>query len=353
MTRKIKIGFIGCGGWARKKYLPFLSLNDKIIDVSAISEIQGTLEKTQLEQKLPHAKFYQDANQMLSAETLDGVVVSLPHSRYFDVIGSVLDKKIPVLADKPASISFDEMLRLVHKASSSGTYFSVNSQRRAFPGIRRAHDLIQSHTLGVLHWLRYDFLVSSYPDWQKTWRNDPSLSGDINKKQGILLDTGFHCIDSILFSLNYSLPAHVYAKANYYLSNVETDVMALLEFGDGHTASILVSRNMPKGYEREVMAVLGNNGYYSSQIEEKNGTKNARTFLALSDQEPIIEEFDTNKAVIEPLELFIEYLSNHSTNELYLAKNVLPTMKVIDALYESILSGQKINIDPQHANVNK
>ncbi len=340
--RKTRLAFIGCGGWAQKKYLPFLRSRADV-ELVAVTDFYSSSQKDVLTAQFPAVHFYSDPETMIRSEKLDGIITSLPHGLYLENISQALRAGIPVLADKPAGSSYQEIATLVQLAKKNQVVLAVSSQRRSFPGVVEAKRLIDHQSLGRLHWLRYDFLVSSYQGWQKTWRNNPSMSGIEAKKQGILLDTGFHCIDSLLYSLNYQLPSHVFAKAKYHHSLVETDVMAMLEFSDGLIASVLISRNMPTGYEREVIVVSGEKGYFASQIEEKDKVKKARTILA-TDKRVVITPFDTQTAVVQPLNTFIEHLQGQPINPIYLAQNILPTMWVIDALYESILSNQQVEI---------
>lgn len=348
--KHLNIGFIGCGSWARKKYLPWLSKNLRT-QVVAMTLIRSDEEKKQIRDIVGAVNFYSTARKMITQQKklrqpLDGVIVSLPHALYFTNIKTALEHKIPVLADKPAVCSSGQLNILLDISNKNNTPFLIASQRRVYPNIIKASQLITQKHLGHINWMRSEFTVSPYQSWTKTWRNQPSLSGLAKYRQGMMLDAGFHCLDTILMLNNYQLPQTVFAVANNFQSQVDVDTTAILDFGQNTFATILVSRNMPPNFSREVLSISGHQGYFLSQIEEINYRKSAKMHLVDHQGSTRNINFNLTSCARVPLVEFTKYLTHKTNNSVFTANQMIKTIRVMDAIYRSIITRQRIKFSP-------
>ncbi len=346
--QNLKIGFIGCGSWARKKYLPWLVKN-RHVQVVAMTLIRSNEEKKQITDVVGSVNFYSSALRMITQQaklhqSLDGVIVSLPHALYFKNIKTALEHKIPVLADKPAVCSSGQLNILLDISNKNNTHFLIASQRRVYPNIIKANQLITQKQLGHINWMRSEFAVSPYQNWAKTWRNQPQLSGLTRFRQGMMLDAGFHCLDSILMLNNYELPQTVFAVAHNFQSQVDVDTTATLDFGQNTFATILVSRNMPPNFSREVLAISGHQGYFLSQIEEINHHKSAKMHIVNHQGKTRNLNFGLTSRATIPLVDFIKIITHKSNSSVFTASQMVKTIKVMDAIYRSIISHQRIKL---------
>lgn len=341
---KVKIVCIGCGSWAKRKYLPYLrSRND--VEIVAASSLISKDEKRQMIQLLPDLKIFDSAEEMLDSVKPDGAIVSIPHALIFENLLKCVQKKIPVMTDKPFTTSFSEASQVLSLSAKKGVSVGVCHQRRAFPHISRIKELFENQELDPIRWVHASMFLHSYPDWLSGWRNNPSLSGNIKLHQGILLDAGYHILDSILYLLNFELPQRVYCVGSSRDANVETDISATLEFSQEKTVTIMISRNYPQSCDIESIEILGDSWLLKGKIEELDGKK--ETLFQRYSSENLVEStsFDVSKAVTAPIESFINHLHGEPLPTIWSAETSLATMKVLEALYSSLDTHQIVQVE--------
>lgn len=333
--KKLRFGFVGCGGWARKKYLPYLVARDDV-EVVAASRIVEPAEQDSLRQAIPLLRLYERESEMLAAERLDGVLVSLPHAFIADGLRSVIQHRLPVITDKPFTISATQADELVRLADEQGVALAVSHQRRAYPNVAVARQVLAGCDRAPLRWISASFYLHSYPGWRVGWRNDPELAGHAALRQGILLDAGYHLLDAILFLLDFELPRRVICSASYRDARVETDVSAILEFPGERRATLQISRDFPESYELEALDVLGNDWFLHSSIRKGGGNTAASYQLHQSGLPGAETAFSIVDAPTLPLEAFLRHLYGESLPAIWSARTSVVTLRVMDALYRSV-----------------
>lgn len=334
--RNVKIALIGCGGWAKRKYLPYLQ-NLPNVEVVAVCELVFPEERAEVAEIFPNTHFYETLSELLANEEIDGAVVTLPHSLHLSRIIELLQHNIPVYTDKPAGVSAAEIEQIIEAEKQSGAQVVVGCQRRALPGyVELKKHFVTSKE--PARWAIGTFDFSSYPNWDKTWRNDPKLSGDPAKKQGVLLDTGYHVIDSLLYILDFPKPTSVFAQANYHNYNVEADVTATIQFEDQFSVQITISRDMPAEYEKEGISIMTEGHYFSFYQKIVSGEKQS-TLRLVEEGKPITElHFPKTPVAQFPIQAFLDSLQGEPIDQKWLVESSLPTLHIIDAAYESILN---------------
>ncbi|HEO71444.1 MAG TPA: Gfo/Idh/MocA family oxidoreductase, partial [Candidatus Hydrogenedentes bacterium] len=116
MAKKIRIGFIGCGGIATGHYQRLHAT--KKAQVVALNEPNPD----KLERFRTHAEgsadlpVYADYKDMLKNEQLDGVVILSPHTVHFEQASTALRKGLHVLAEKPMVCTINHAKALIQTA---------------------------------------------------------------------------------------------------------------------------------------------------------------------------------------------------------------------------------------------
>lgn len=332
--KKTKVCFDGCGRWARRKYLPFLKKRPDV-DVVAFCELVFPNERAEVSELFPKAKFYDTLDEMLEKEQVDGVVVTLPHSLHLSRILTSLKHGVSVFTDKPAGVSADEIKQIIAAEKKYKRHALVGCQRRALPGYVEMKKRFEQNDTQA-RWLTGNFYFSSYPNWEKTWRNDPKLSGIAEARQGVLLDSGYHLIDSALYILGFPKPKRVFAQANYREYNVDADVSVTVQCEGDLTLQFNVSRDAKESNQFEGIAILTDSQYLSFGLQEVNGSKHA-TFIQANGADPAIElHFPTTAVAQYPIDSFIRLLQGEDVGDRWSVKSSLPTLEIIDAAYQSI-----------------
>src|SRR5919202_949514 len=99
MDRKVRLGFVGVGNMGQAAHLRnYATLSD--CEVVAIAELRPRLAQA-VAQRYGVPRVYQQAEDMLAHEQLDGLVASQPFERHGQVIPPLYAAGIPVFTEKP------------------------------------------------------------------------------------------------------------------------------------------------------------------------------------------------------------------------------------------------------------
>jgi predicted dehydrogenase len=300
-------------------------------------------EQAEVAAIFPNAKYYETAAELLANEQPDGVVVTLPHSLHLPKILEALEHGAAVFTDKPAGVSADEIRQIVAAEKKFGKRVVVGAQRRALPGYTEIKKQL-SQNKAQPKWVVGTFHFSSYPGWQKTWRNNPQLSGSPHAKQGLLLDTGYHLIDSILYILNFPKPTQVFAQANYRDYQVESDVVVTIQFEHDLTVQLTVSRDVPPQYETEGIALLTDQSYLAFNKTSLNGISQSTLTSSRGTSPAQILHFPNTAIAHYPMKAFLQYCADSQFDETWSVNSSLLTLEIIDAAYQSILTKQVVKL---------
>ncbi len=335
----IRIGFLGCGEWARRKYLPYIKTRPEL-KLVAVSNLVSQQEKNDIEGNFREVSFFDDHEQLCKNSNIDCAIVALPHSMHYGAAFSALANHIPVLVDKPLSVDSESANSLVKLSKVNNTTLAVSSQRRTQDGNKMLREIIQKGDLGKISWLQAEFSHGSSPQWANTWRNVPELSGVTNLRQGVLLDTGYHMIDLILYVLQ-EFPVSVYAEVSFRHHQVDTDAIAILDFESGIRATAFVSRLLPSGYEIERVSALGVNGYAYAE-KSRFGSRSAEHYAYRANNIDTDVLNNERSSALDPFIDFISHIKGSPLPEVWAAETTIPSLRVIDALYDSVIKNKPV-----------
>ena len=107
-------------------------------------------------------------------------MVTLPHSLHLLGSSSCYNTISPYTLTNPG-VSAAEIEQIIEAEKQSGAQVVVGCQRRAPRLCRTQKHFVTSKE--PARWAIGTFDFSSYPNWDKTWRNDPKLSGDPAKSK--------------------------------------------------------------------------------------------------------------------------------------------------------------------------
>ena len=92
---KARIGVIGAGWWSTYTHIPGLLKNPD-------AELAGICDTNEMAvrrvgEAFPEVPTYADVDEMLEAQSLDGVVVAIPHVAHHQVAAQCLDRGLHVM----------------------------------------------------------------------------------------------------------------------------------------------------------------------------------------------------------------------------------------------------------------
>jgi predicted dehydrogenase len=167
----IKIGFLGCGGFARRYHVPALidSADARIAvicDPQPVPALQALAAQS-------GAALVSDVDALLAPGACDAVIVSTPHTLHYAHTRKVLEAGRHALVDKPFVMRAREAEELAALAASRRLVAGVAFNRRLDRGCLRARELIASGALGAVR-----FVETVQLGYEKAgWFLDPALGG--------------------------------------------------------------------------------------------------------------------------------------------------------------------------------
>ena len=156
-----------------------------------IDKIDGMLRKCPMD---PDAvTFYEDAQEMLDKEELDGVMVGTNCNTHSYFAKMVLDRGLPLFLEKPVGITSGDLTLLEEFDSSSHAPVVVSFPLRTTKMIREAKKLIDAGVIGKPdHVQAYNDVGYGYVYYHDWYRNE-SVS------HGLFLQKATHDIDVISY----------------------------------------------------------------------------------------------------------------------------------------------------------
>jgi predicted dehydrogenase len=180
---------VGLGNVAVHAHVPAWSERKDIEIVAATDLSPG--RRAALESRLPGARWYDSADDLLVQEAPDFVDICTPPGTHAELIRTALRQSAHVLCEKPLVASLEDLTDVTELASASErVLFTVHNWRHA-PILTHAHELVRRGEIGRLRRIRWETTrrePAGHSGGQAgTWRADPAMAGG-----GILVDHGWH-----------------------------------------------------------------------------------------------------------------------------------------------------------------
>ena len=239
------MGIIGCGGFMAAGHIGNL-LSFPEVEIVGLADPSGESIARAKERfpALQGTPEYADHRSLLEEAGPDAVEIATPHALHAAHIVDSFEAGCHVLVEKPLVISTEEAEEVLAKRDEAGKVLLVSYQRRYEPNFRYVRHIVGSGVLGELEFVSVVLSQGWMELSRGKWRQNPALSGG-----GMLLDTGSHLLDFLLFATG--LDVH---RVSAYSSNlsapVEINNSVSLKFAGGCLGSIaVIGRSVPSIYE--------------------------------------------------------------------------------------------------------
>ncbi len=150
-TDKARVAVIGTGWWSTCTHIPGLRDNPHADLVAICDRSPEALDRAA--QAFSPIKTYQDYREMLSAETLDGVVVATNHATHYEVASACLKARLHVLVEKPMVLRAAHAHDLIKMAEAKGRELIVGYPWHYTEVTQQARQVIQSGELGAIQFI--------------------------------------------------------------------------------------------------------------------------------------------------------------------------------------------------------
>lgn len=208
--RKLRIGIIGTGGIADSHINSYKKQPDVEI-VAGADLIPGKAEKFFKDHEV-EAKAFTDYKEMVDTMNLDAVSVCTYNRTHAECTIYALEHGLPVLLEKPMTVTLEEAIAIREAEKKSGKIVSVGFQPRFDANMQMIKKIVQSGELGRVYYVqtgggrRHGIPVS----WSETFiENDKAGLGALG-------DIGCYSIDLVMNALGNPKPLTVTGTATDY-----------------------------------------------------------------------------------------------------------------------------------------
>jgi predicted dehydrogenase len=336
-----KIGVIGAGWWATENHIPVLkSFPD--VEVSAICALGSEqLQKVQQRFSIPYAT--EDYRELLAHQDLDGIVVSSPHNFHYSHAVAVLERKLPVLCEKPMALKSSEAAHLVALVEEKGVPLLVPYGWNYTQMAEVSKNAIDRGLIGNIEHVLCHMgsplrdLLSGTGAWvaensmltpgQNTWGNPTTGGGFANGQLTHAL--------GLMYWITGLQPATVFAMVGRSAGGSDLYNAISCRFTNGATGMLGGAGTMPRHSPFQVdIRIFGSRGMIVIDVERPRVEiycNDGKTFNEITDQKPGAYE------CINPLKTFVELTRGNP------AENRSPAWlgkRVVDTLEAGLLSAE-------------
>ena len=210
MSKKLKVGIIGCGGIAGNKHLPAIR-KIKEAEITAFCDIIPERAEDLCKQfGTDGAKTYTDYNELIKDSSIDVVHVLTPNRSHSPITVAALEAGKHVMCEKPMATSYEEAKKMTDAAKKTGKSLTIGYQYRCMPEPLYLKKVCDQCDLGEIYFAKAHALRR---------RGVPTWGVFLNEKEqggGPLIDIGTHALDMTLWMMdNYkpkSVVGNIYKK---------------------------------------------------------------------------------------------------------------------------------------------
>ena len=214
-TRKLRVGFIGCG-WIAESHIKSFKKQPDVEIVAGCDLVPGKakafFEKFEVEGVKTD---YKSHKEMLDDESLalDLVTVCTYNRQHAEPTIYALEKGLNVLLEKPFTVTLDEAVEVCRAEKKSGKLLSIGFQPRLDENMKMIKKIVESGALGEVYYIQTG---------GGRRRGIPTPFGttfieDATAGIGALGDIGCYSLDMVLNAIGYPKPLTVSGyKSNFF-----------------------------------------------------------------------------------------------------------------------------------------
>lgn len=339
------IGYGGMAGWHEEK-----AQKSDVVELIAVYDIN---EERNLVAEENGIKAYRSLDEILADEKVEIILIATPNDVHEELAIKAMAAGKHVISEKPVTLSIESLERMIDASKKYGVLFSVHQNRRWDNNYVLIKELYHSGDIGKI--FNIESRVHGSRGIPGDWRGKKKYGG------GMLYDWGIHLIDQILMIDPENKLDRLYCEFEH-ITNEEVDdgFKLIMYFENGLRAYVEVGTHnfiqMPRFYIQ---------GYNGSGIirgweqpctvvdcfewQENNVTpikaaagltktmapRNERSSKTYQIDLPVTDVHEYYRNFCAAIDGKAELIVNH--------KQMMRTMRVIDAAFESVEKKQVIS----------
>ena len=282
MSRKLRMGLVGGGPGAfiGPVHKMAAELDGKMeLVAGAFSQSAERSRAAGVTFGIDPTRAYANYAEMFLAESkrpdgIDFVVIATPNHLHLPVTEAALAAGIAVMSDKPATATYDEVLKLQAAVAKAGLPYGLTHTYAGYSLVREARALCMGGKLGPIRKVAVEYLqgwlsrpLETTGQKQAAWRSDPAQNGP----GGCIGDIGTHAFHLTEYVTGLKVTA-INAQLRRFVPGrkLDDDCNALLRLEQGATGTLMASQIAAGERNRLVLRVYGENGSIEWHQEEPN-----------------------------------------------------------------------------------
>ncbi|RMF59855.1 MAG: gfo/Idh/MocA family oxidoreductase [Calditrichaeota bacterium] len=334
----VRIGVVGCGGVAQIVHLPNL-INHEHASVEALCDID-TRKAAIVANRFGIKNIYGDIEEMLNHHKLDAVFILTPTNMHLPMSLMALRHKLHVFIEKPVTRNAREAHRILETAKKNNCVVMVGMHSRFRDDIIHLNQLLEEDQLGDIFMIKSDWFQAHAQFIKQPWLSNKNISGG-----GVLLDLGIQLLDTSwwLAKKPRLKTVKAIAKRMNPNSSVEDFCHFVLTFTNDLIVSCHISWSFPIPSDRFHAEIYTTNGYCTLnpfRIERMHRGK----FNDITPKVPQNGATLFQNTYRREVDHFIQYLIGETDTLDSPLEDACLVMEMIDAIYESIATGNEIHL---------
>jgi UDP-N-acetyl-2-amino-2-deoxyglucuronate dehydrogenase len=345
MAKELKLSIVGCGSIAA--YVAAIARLTGGVQLAAACDISPERVET-FAQKHHIPKTFTRYEELLAeissnnakgysaAEIFSAVYLSVPHNLHFEMLKMAIDAGIDVFAEKPITRTYAEGREIVAYAREKGVKIGVNYQYRYDSGCYRLARVVQSGALGSVFYVRINV---PWHREQNYFNDSPWHKTFAQAGGGTLITQASHLVDIALWAIGSSPVSAMGYTTRAKFKDIEVEDLALgtVELKNG--TLIQITSSMVATPEQAVtIEVYGEDG--TAKYIDKPTPR-----VKYIGVKPKIERVPKRggHALHRSLKGFRDWVLR-GEDYLVPGEEALPVLQVVEAIYQSAQSGQRVQI---------
>jgi len=181
--KRTRWGIIGPGNIAHDFVNDLAFVATQQVRQAVLGRTEENTRKFAANNNIPQV--FTDLDEFIKKAKIDAVYIATPHTLHYEQALACLEKRIPVLCEKPMTINAEQAQELIDAAAANNTFLMEGMWVRFLPSICQVIDMIRKGTIGNIISIKASMSYKAPRDQESRYFN-PELGG------GSLLDLGIY-----------------------------------------------------------------------------------------------------------------------------------------------------------------
>lgn len=252
-NERIRVGLIGCGGFASGTHLPNLQKLDKLYSIYAVADLKGSSA-----QKMAHqfeaCYATSDTNKIFQDKNIDLVIISTRHINHAELVIEGLRHQKMVFVEKPLAVNQQQLKDIIVEYQKYPRPLMVGFNRRFSPFIKKIKYLMNDRTNPLIINYRMNAGYIPLEHWVHT-----------NEGGGRIIGEGCHIIDLFKYLVGNDhtnvQAASISSPSDRY--SYSDNVVTTISYNDGSVCNLIYTAMGSDELMKEYMDVFCEGRVYS------------------------------------------------------------------------------------------